>query len=135
MSRKKNMGDLYTADAVVHDRSLEALHERDYKLARSYIDVLEDLERAIIEADKGGDGPRRPPEEDVDEEGDGADAPSPPAPEDEPAVDAPPEMTPEAFLQAQAAAAAAGEPPAEPPEPMPLSEKQRRAPPPPAPRR
>lgn len=128
------MGKLYITDEMVHDRSLEVLRTRDYKLARSYIDVLEDLERAIIEEDKGGGpGPRplAPQDEDAPQ---GEDAPQAEPEDDDVPPGGPP--TPEELRRLQAEAEAEQEPqaeqePLEIPEPMPLTSKVRAGGPPP----
>lgn len=114
------MGKLYVTDEVVHERSLAVLRTRDYKLARSYIDVLEDLERAIIEEDKeSSPGPRplAPQDEDAPQGGDAPQA----EPEDD---DVPPggPPTPEELRRLQAEAE---QEPLEIPEPMPLASKVR----------
>lgn len=121
------MGKLYVTDEVVHDRSLAVLRERDYKLARSYIDVLEDLERTIIEEDKGGGrepGPLAPHDEDAPQEDDAPQAES----EDDGPPGGPP--TPEELRRIQAEQETQPEP-LEIPEPMPLTSKVRAGGPPP----
>lgn len=126
------MQKLYVTDEVVHDRSLAVLQGRDYKLARSYIDVLEDLERAIIEADKGGEPGPRPPAPQDEDATEGDDALQAEPEDDNAPFGGPP--TPEELRRLQAEQEAMQEAQQEPLEilePMPLTSKVRSGGPPP----